>query len=599
MSRFPTVGALILLSQFDLLAHGLHTPYYGGVVLMAMLPPSAAVFKPKWGTVSTEESAGRDARGRDRQSGQGGQVTGQAHAGAGVGGRKAAGGSRAGGGTCGAAYPADTPVAPTFRQKLHIPATPPPPDRSSEVDPKSCTLHAPPGTSFRHGVTVGFTVMARNSKGEAVPARGLPFVFNVTNVGDSSSGTVFDLQNGTYYVYSTVYFSPDLLKKPGPQVWVRLQGQHIQGSPFEVPLNMGAISDDFERRLALADAAGHDANLGGEQGCGGDFVIVTGASSGFFDRAVNLVGSIHHWAPRVKVIFYDLGLSRVQAEDVATWEDVEMRKFVFDQYGDHLHVDEKKTRNGVQGAYSWRAPILLNVSDEHQCMLWLDAGIEVRAPLTTIIGHIAVDGHFFVTNGWPSPNKFTHPAVSAWFGLDQDTHFYVPDPEGGRRNEVEACGGIQGYRRDGLMRAEILTRYHRCLMEPGCAAPPDASKMNYRQDQTVLNVALADYRKGVALDSREYFLSLPHTARKYWEHPVPKHQFPVREDGTFQPCDKGQVFREGECVACDEPDGLCEDDVLDEMPGATYVDDLVLFIRRSFEPKLYEEALRYSLLGSI
>ena len=41
-------------------------------------------------------------------------------------------------------------------------------------------------------------------------------------------------------------------------------------------------------------------------------MIVTGASSGFFDRAANLVGSIHHWAPKIKIIFYDLGLSPVQ-----------------------------------------------------------------------------------------------------------------------------------------------------------------------------------------------------------------------------------------------------------------------------------------------
>ena len=115
----------------------------------------------------------------------------------------------------------------------------------------------------------------------------------------------------------------------------------------------------------------------------------------------------------------------------------------------------------------------------------------------------------------------------------------------------------------------------------------------------VLNVALAAYRQGLALDSAQYFLSLPHTARKYWEHPVPKHQFPVREDGTFQPCDKGQVFREGECVRCDSEDGICDDDVLDELPGVRYTEGLVLFIRRSFEPKLYEDALRYRLVGSI
>jgi hypothetical protein len=113
---------------------------------------------------------------------------------------ESAGGSQ--GETCGAPFPADTPTAPTYRQRLNIPGhSSPPPDHSSDVDPARCTLHVPPGTSFRHGVTVGFTVMARNSAGAAISAPRLPFVYNLTNVGDSSSGSVFDLQNGTYFVY--------------------------------------------------------------------------------------------------------------------------------------------------------------------------------------------------------------------------------------------------------------------------------------------------------------------------------------------------------------------------------------------------------------
>lgn len=28
----------------------------------------------------------------------------------------------------------------------------------------------------------------------------------------------------------------------------------------------------------------------------------------------------------------------------------------------------------------------------------------------------------------------------------------------------------------------------------------------------------------------------------------------------FKPCDKGQVFKDGECQPCDSPDGFCEDD---------------------------------------
>ena len=81
-------------------------------------------------------------------------------------------------------------------------------------------------------------------------------------------------------LFSTVYFSPEILRKPPPQLWVRLHGQHILGSPFEVPIQMSAISQDYSRRVALAKEAGRSPDLGGEDGCGGDFVFVTGAGEG-------------------------------------------------------------------------------------------------------------------------------------------------------------------------------------------------------------------------------------------------------------------------------------------------------------------------------
>ena len=45
--------------------------------------------------------------------------------------------------------------------------------------------------------------------------------------------------------------------------------------------------------------------------------------------------------------------------------------------------------------------------------------------------------------------------------------------------------------------------------------------------------------------------------------------------------------------------GTREEQVLDEAEGAEYVSDLVIFIRRAFEPKLYEDALRYRLTGAV
>uniref|UniRef100_A0A7S4PEG2 Uncharacterized protein n=1 Tax=Guillardia theta TaxID=55529 RepID=A0A7S4PEG2_GUITH len=368
--------------------------------------------------------------------------------------------------------PEDSPFPPPYSTTLSIPVRAEDQTSSDAVpDHRTSSLHVPPGTVFYHGVTVGMTVVARDKYSKVVAVKGAPpFLINVTDVGDTNTGSFFDLRNGTYFIYTTIYFSPALLKAKAPEVWVRLGGKHIQGSPYRMTIDMTKIARNYQERVALAEKVGRSHDLGGPNGCDSDFVIVTGASTSMFDRAVNLVGSIHHWAPAVPVVFYDLGLSTAQVEDVRTWENVDYRKFAFNEHAAHMRVDEKLTQNGTKGAYSWRAPILVEVLEQHQCMLWLDAGLEIRSDLSVVIGHIAVDGNFFVTNGWPSPNRFTHPAVVEWHGL-KEKDFFLPDPTGtGMRNEIEACGGIQGYRRGSLAHREVLSGYYICLMDPTCIA---------------------------------------------------------------------------------------------------------------------------------
>jgi hypothetical protein len=80
-------------------------------------------------------------------------------------------------------------------------------------------------------------------------------------------------------------------------------------------------------------------------------------------------------------------------------QDVEYRRFPFEAYPPHVGW------MGENGSYAWRGPILGNVTTEHECSLWLDAGLELRSGISEIVGHIETDGHFYVTNGWPSPNR--------------------------------------------------------------------------------------------------------------------------------------------------------------------------------------------------
>jgi len=136
-------------------------------------------------------------------------------------------------------FPADVPVPPLLSSTLQMPRSAIGVDRRPEVVAERCTLHVPHGAVFRHGETLGMVAVARDRLGAAVQARGLSYEINVTGVGDGNSGTVYDLQNGTSLIYSTVYFSPAIALETGAEVWVRLGGAHIAGSPFPIAFDMG------------------------------------------------------------------------------------------------------------------------------------------------------------------------------------------------------------------------------------------------------------------------------------------------------------------------------------------------------------------------
>ena len=50
-----------------------------------------------------------------------------------------------------------------------------------------------------------------------------------------------------------------------------------------------------------------------------DTTIVIAASSSSFDRASNLIGSIHHWEPHREIALYDLGLTGSQRAIADSW----------------------------------------------------------------------------------------------------------------------------------------------------------------------------------------------------------------------------------------------------------------------------------------
>lgn len=150
-------------------------------------------------------------------------------------------------------FPGDVAVPPPFKSStLQLSKKAMEADRRAEVVAVSSTLHAAEGAVFRHGETLGMVAVARNGRGEVVEATGVQFEINVTGAGDAQTGTVYDLENGTALIYSTIFFSPSISSSQGAFVHVRINGTYVKGSPLFIPFDMTLHAEHYHRRVAAA-----------------------------------------------------------------------------------------------------------------------------------------------------------------------------------------------------------------------------------------------------------------------------------------------------------------------------------------------------------
>lgn len=105
----------------------------------------------------------------------------------------------------------------------------------------------------------------------------------------------------------------------------------------------------------------------------GDLVVVTAASREYFERARNLVGSLHVWQPATSILLYDLGLDVEQAAAVATWRNVALRRLDYSRLPAYVSWTGWET-----STYAFKPLVVAESLETHACVLWLDSGIELR-----------------------------------------------------------------------------------------------------------------------------------------------------------------------------------------------------------------------------
>jgi hypothetical protein len=110
--------------------------------------------------------------------------------------------------------------------------------------------------------------------------------------------------------------------------------------------------------------------------CEAEFAVVTAASHEYYDRVINLAGSMRVWAPSTSLLVYDVGLTNQQASRVASLQNVTYLKLPLGDLPPHV------SRTGWDSStYAFKPLAMWDALSRAPCFLWMDSGLELRRPI--------------------------------------------------------------------------------------------------------------------------------------------------------------------------------------------------------------------------
>ena len=206
--------------------------------------------------------------------------------------------------------------------------------------------------------------------------------------------------------------------------------------------------------------------------------VVTAASSVYFDRVSNFVGSMHTYAVGVPVLIYDLGLTAEQRQQIAAWQNVSVRAFPFDAYPQHV-------RNLF--SYAWKLLIhhraFSDLPAHTQRIVVLDSGLELRShiALPRIADAIQRQGYWMASQA-NTIDRMSHPQTIEKLNISWSTIV----------GKAFCAGGLVGWQRGSEAHSEMVGRAYSCALDESCILPQGAGHSNHRDDQVVISALVYD-----------------------------------------------------------------------------------------------------------
>lgn len=128
--------------------------------------------------------------------------------------------------------------------------------------------------------------------------------------------------------------------------------------------------------------------------------FATTSDSEHFNWLVLQIESIFEWNREVEEIaVFDIGLTKKQRDYLSAKPEVVVLDL--EEVNPYMKTEFQVRPNGriSRGWYSWKPVAIKQALERYPYLLFLDAGISVKAPLDRLFEHIVQNGYFFLSAG--------------------------------------------------------------------------------------------------------------------------------------------------------------------------------------------------------
>ena len=204
--------------------------------------------------------------------------------------------------------------------------------------------------------------------------------------------------------------------------------------------------------------------------------FVTASDASHAKSLVNLIRSLSRMTPSAQFVVFDLGMTPREVKNLkSTFPSVGVEKFPYQDFPDYFDVRVEA------GQYAWKAQCVERVAAVSTGdLFWVDAGCVVTGKLKRIRKILGRRGIFADRAVGPS-SRWTHPLTFA--ALNAGTQEIEL-----RRDQLAAT--FIGFRLGREDVERLISDWARHSRDRNVIAPSGSSRINHRQDQSVLSILL-------------------------------------------------------------------------------------------------------------